>query len=466
MRKGSYVLIVDPDVRRAEAYRQLALPHDLDAAIAQDGDDAKAILARRGPPILLLTELSLPRSDGFSVIEALRQQADARASAVLVTSAFASLRRAAEEARDRLGIDGVFVRETSLDVVGAAIRDTLRRVHDVTPVERDLEALHPGVVETPANEPDAELAAFAADSARAFDVPVGAVYLKSGPRELFAAHCELPAPSFRESERWSFMREVVETGERLIVPDAIDHPVFGSHPLVEQGLMRGFACVPLLAQGEVVGALCLIDVKPLTLSAPEFDALATYGGVVGSDVVKLPAQRESPVVPARNRLDAPPGGLHELLVNDPLTGLATRTRVEQEIAREVSRSQRTRTALSCVLIDVDNLDDVVETLGRAIADEILQRITRVLNTSIRGSDLAARWGLEEFLLLLPGVPRDGARTVAERVRVRVQQLRSTPRITVSAGVVELSAHRTVEEALAEADERLSKAKKEGRNRVV
>jgi diguanylate cyclase (GGDEF)-like protein len=230
--------------------------------------------------------------------------------------------------------------------------------------------------------------------------------------------------------------------------------------------MRGFACVPLLAQGNVIGALCLIDVKPLTLTAPEFDALATFGGVVGSDVLKLPTQHESATVPPRPLLETPPGGLHELLVNDPLTGLATRTRVEQEIAREVSRSQRTRTALSCVLIDVDNLDDVVDTLGRAIADEILQRITRVLNTSIRGSDLAARWGIEEFLLLLPGVPREGARTVAERVRVRVQQLRSTPRITVSAGVVELSAHRTVEEALAEADERLSKAKAEGRNRVV
>jgi diguanylate cyclase (GGDEF)-like protein len=459
----AYVLIVEPDVERAGAYSQLVVRQDLEIAVVHDGDDAKAFVGRRGPPVLMLTELSLARCDGFALVEEVRRHADRSACAVLVTSAFASLRRAAQEAAARLGIDAVFARDESLDAVGTAIREGLHRVLGPALSTRVRDRPQPSSPHSADAAADMELAAVAADSARAFDVPLGAVYLNTGQRELFAAHCELPAGAVKASDRWTFLREVFETGHRLIVPDAVDHPVFAHHPLVQQGLMRGLVCVPLLAEGTVVGALCLIDIKPLAINASELDALAAYGRTVGSDIVRPPAVAGARPGPRGAAVAAHGIERHQTLVNEPVTSMATRQRAEQEIAREVSRAQRTRTALSCVLLDVDTLPGDNPAIGREPADEVQRRITQMLTQTIRGSDLTVRWG-EEFLLVLPGVSRDGARTVADRVRGRVQQLPMSPPVTISAGVAEISAHPTVDDALAEAKKRLAQAKATGLNR--
>ena len=102
-----------------------------------------------------------------------------------------------------------------------------------------------------------------------------------------------------------------------------------------------------------------------------------------------------------------------------------------------------------------------------MGDRVLRGISDILAASQRGSDLAMRWGGEEFLVLLPDVGLAGARAFAERVRENVQNLAigDTGRITISAGVAELQRDEDATAALARADASLYRAKANGRNRV-
>ena len=120
-----------------------------------------------------------------------------------------------------------------------------------------------------------------------------------------------------------------------------------------------------------------------------------------------------------------------------------------------------------MLFDIDRFKRINDEAGHAVGDRVLRGISEILSASQRGSDLAMRWGGEEFLVLLPDVGLTGARIFAERVRENVQNLviQDAGRITVSAGVSELNGDEDPAVALARADANLYRAKAAGRNRV-
>ena len=120
------------------------------------------------------------------------------------------------------------------------------------------------------------------------------------------------------------------------------------------------------------------------------------------------------------------------------------------------------------MFDIDHFKAVNDRAGHPVGDRVLAGISEILSASQRGSDLAIRWGGEEFLALLPDVGFAGARTFAERVRENVQSLaiHDAGPITVSAGVAELRVEEDGPAALARADASLYRAKQAGRNCVV
>ena len=105
-----------------------------------------------------------------------------------------------------------------------------------------------------------------------------------------------------------------------------------------------------------------------------------------------------------------------------MTGLANRRGGEEALAREVSRARRSGLPLSLVLFDIDHFKNINDRAGHAVGDRVLRGIAEILSASQRGSDLATRWGGEEFLVLLPDVGLTGARAFAERVRENVHNL--------------------------------------------
>jgi len=258
---------------------------------------------------------------------------------------------------------------------------------------------------------------------------------------------------------WSFIRQVLEGHEPLVVPDVQQHPFFAQAEFPPSGTLRGYAGVPVQsAGGHVSGALCLFDIEPLAFDARALDALSETGRRLA---LELDQSRER--VDSHERFTA----LSRLALTDPVTALANRRGGEEALAREVARARRTGAPLSLVLFDIDRFKNINDQAGHAVGDRVLRGISEILSASQRGSDLAMRWGGEEFLVLLPDVGLAGARIFAERVRENVQNLNlaDAGRITVSAGVSQLVGDEDPAVALARADANLYRAKAAGRNRV-
>jgi two-component system, cell cycle response regulator len=155
---------------------------------------------------------------------------------------------------------------------------------------------------------------------------------------------------------------------------------------------------------------------------------------------------------------------------DGLTGLANRRQAEDALATELSRAARFGGPLSIVIGDLDGFKAVNDDHGHPVGDTVLREFARVLERSVRDVDVAARWGGEEFLLVLPGTDADGAVRLAERIREQLEgQTLLTPdgavRVTASFGVVEADEESRPIQLVAAADAALYEAKRSGKNRV-
>jgi diguanylate cyclase (GGDEF)-like protein len=127
--------------------------------------------------------------------------------------------------------------------------------------------------------------------------------------------------------------------------------------------------------------------------------------------------------------------------------------------------------MSVVLADLDHFKVINDTRGHACGDAALRAVADALSTSLRGQDVVARWGGEEFMILLPDTDKAGALHVAESTRSTIEKVRvnhggAPLGFTLSLGVTEHRADRTMEHTLADADAALYQAKQEGRNRVA
>jgi two-component system, chemotaxis family, response regulator WspR len=161
---------------------------------------------------------------------------------------------------------------------------------------------------------------------------------------------------------------------------------------------------------------------------------------------------------------------------DGLTGLSNRRYLDEFLSAEWRRGAREQTFLSVVMIDIDDFKKYNDTYGHVAGDEVLRKVGEALRVLLkRPADLAARYGGEEFMAILPGTPIDGARTVAEQLRLAIEAAdiahRSSTigsRLTVSIGTAALipSANVPCSDLIERADRALYDAKHSGKNRVV
>jgi diguanylate cyclase (GGDEF)-like protein/PAS domain S-box-containing protein len=154
--------------------------------------------------------------------------------------------------------------------------------------------------------------------------------------------------------------------------------------------------------------------------------------------------------------------------HDSLTGLVNRNYFEELLRQEFARAKRSETPFSVVMMDIDHFKKVNDHFGHLTGDQVLRRFAESQQARTRTSDILARWGGEEFALLLPETDLAGGASLAEAVRARVAEtpMPGPGRITVSLAV---TAHRdgeSVHELLKRLDEALYAAKDSGRNRVV
>ena len=156
---------------------------------------------------------------------------------------------------------------------------------------------------------------------------------------------------------------------------------------------------------------------------------------------------------------------------DGLTALYTRRYFLENTHRQCSKAERYREVFSIILLDIDYFKYFNDTYGHLMGDEILKKIAYLLKTNIRQSDIVSRYGGEEFIILLPKTDRDGASSIAEKLRNLVEKDLAMDsrgeKITITAGVANYPEDgKTVEEIIATADKLLYFGKESGRNKVV
>lgn len=163
--------------------------------------------------------------------------------------------------------------------------------------------------------------------------------------------------------------------------------------------------------------------------------------------------------------------LERLALTDGLTQMHNRRHFQIRLADEFRRAQRYDNPLALILADLDHFKAVNDSAGHVAGDAVLRKVAGCFQACIRDTDTAARWGGEEFAVVLPQTHLAGALTVAERIRKDVAALRlgagDALFVTASLGVSSYpAAHvHTTEELVRAADEALYRAKREGRNRV-
>ncbi|MGH3001311.1 MAG: diguanylate cyclase [Gaiellaceae bacterium] len=254
---------------------------------------------------------------------------------------------------------------------------------------------------------------------------------------------------------------------RIVVESAVEATGARGGLVIDPGGERARAGEPDPAAGGQSIAIPLragsSDFGSLVLSAPAFDAdqVETAASLAAQAVVALENARLHRVAERQALVDS-------------LTGLANRRSLENTLRVELARAARLREHLCLVLADLDEFKRVNDRYGHLFGDEVLQEFARVLKATVRESDVAARWGGEEFALVLTGTDAPGGARLAERARVHIESStlaapgddEAVVAVTASFGVAAFPDSYELDELIAAADSALYAAKRDGRNRVV
>ena len=159
--------------------------------------------------------------------------------------------------------------------------------------------------------------------------------------------------------------------------------------------------------------------------------------------------------------------INKLTREDPLTGLANRRALEDNLTRAMSFAKRWKQPLSMVMVDLDHFKRVNDEFGHLAGDQVLISFAQLLKMSCRLEDLATRFGGEEFLFVLPNTDASQAGILASRLRAEIEQsIMPVPiSLTASFGITQLAPDDTKDDFINRADQALYRAKEAGRNRV-
>jgi len=233
------------------------------------------------------------------------------------------------------------------------------------------------------------------------------------------------------------------------------------HPSVSS-----YLCAPMIAYGEVQGVLHLQS------PAIKAGAIGKYAHVFDGSKLSLAGTIADYIGLALANLK-----LRETLrnqsIHDHVTGLYNRHYMKEALERELRRAIRDQRPLGILMFDIDHFKKLNDSFGHDAGDAVLQVLGNYLKMKIRGNDIACRYGGEEFIIILPGIPLDECLIRAEKLREEVNGLEvqhggsSLPHVSFSAGVSGYPVHGDVSDDLLKvADTALYNAKAAGRDRVV
>ncbi|MEQ9235108.1 GGDEF domain-containing protein [Coleofasciculus sp. E2-BRE-01] len=215
-------------------------------------------------------------------------------------------------------------------------------------------------------------------------------------------------------------------------------------------------CVPMIAHGDTVGLLSVSSLQRgrIAQTRQSAEKVAKHIGLALANL-KL---RET---------------LKTQTFRDPLTKLYNRRYLEECFEREIRKSQRQPKPIGVILLEIDEMEQLNQRFGKSVADLLLREIGFLLPSQVRASDIACRYGGQQFLLLLPEAALAVTQRRAEQLRQRIEQLsldyrgQSLGSLTISAGIASFAEHgKTAKEVLQAAQIALNSAIAGGRDRIV
>ena len=222
----------------------------------------------------------------------------------------------------------------------------------------------------------------------------------------------------------------------------------------------GYLCVPLTVQGETLGLLCLMGVA---VKKGEHQVREQQLALMVGEAIKLSLSN----LKLREKL-------REQATRDSLTGLFNRRHLEDSLPRELHRAGRGKSPLCIAMLDLDHFKNFNDTFGHQAGDLLLRELGQLLREKLRKSDIACRYGGEEFVIVMPDSSIADTSQRVEEIRVLAKKLeirygdQLLGTITISAGIAGTREHGgiTMREFLHAADTALYAAKQAGRDRVV
>jgi diguanylate cyclase (GGDEF)-like protein len=311
----------------------------------------------------------------------------------------------------------------------------------------------------------------------------------------------------------ALVNRVMATRETVIVPPSAPEGRTGFDAPLERHDIRSALCLPIRARDEVVVLLYLENrVTPNAFTEQRVAVLNMLAGQIAvslenarlyeklearvaertrelqdkmselseayESVSKIQVELEAQAVELRRANDITEEANRELMEKnaiiqrmastDALTGLCNRRFFDETLVKELERAKRYDTALSMAIVDIDHFKRFNDRYGHARGDQVLETVARVLTARVRSADTVARWGGEEFCILMPETELDGARTVMEDIRASIEATRLPDvdeALTASVGVAALDPGESPDSLFQRVDEALYAAKENGRNQV-
>lgn len=266
------------------------------------------------------------------------------------------------------------------------------------------------ILDTP---PEVDFDALTRIAAHVFDAPAAVVGLMDADRLWFKSRLGLDAPQLdRQIAFCAFA--VMRPDEPLVVEDLRDDPRFQHNPLVTQAPhLRFYAGAPLVdPDGHALGTIAVVDSQPRAFGETQRAVLRDLSTLV---MTALESRRRALL-------------LGRLAMTDHLTGLANRAQFDRTLESEMAHAQRTGEPLTVMFMDLDEFKDINDHFGHAAGDEVLREVARRLGEQVRAEDVLARFGGDEFGVIMRHAMPEPAHALAARIAEAV----ATP-ITLSGG---------------------------------
>ena len=254
--------------------------------------------------------------------------------------------------------------------------------------------------------------------------------------------------------------------------------IVGAGALVTTGLLAVLAAVtsalaalgvqrirrPLAAV--VAQATALTERRFVSISEPSVPELRDVARAMNSMVSRLKAmfdEQSGQVEQLRRRANC-----------DPLTGLSNRKAIDTILNRAMDEARAGNPGPSLIIADIDLFKNINDTYGHLFGDKVIRAVAHILRQNVKGKDTAGRYGGEEFVLVLPDTPLEGAEVLAETIRHAIEHSRirnvennqTIGKVTLSFGVAAYQSGETASQLIERADRALYASKQNGRNRVT